>query len=330
MSFLKKVKTFDVYRDIPKELTEQTFTGAIVSVLSIMAMVYLFLAEFWNFLTPELHFQMYVDSHIDTGNSHAMLRININISVPAVPCSVVSVDAQDVMGAHVLDVGGELRKTRLDKVNGRPMLDSRGNPVPSEGQGVDVHAQKGEGCNVNGFMIVKRVPGNFHLSAHAHANLLAVFFQNKHMNLSHIIHNLSFGDHAEEAFDLEEAGINPLKNAKKIVSDSNAQEGKSFEYYVKIVPMRYEKLSGEVLDSYQYVANSNEINGHFAIPALYFRYDMSPIAVKFAKRAKSFSHFLVQICAIVGGVFTVLGLFNSIVHSSLRHLVKKAEMNKLG
>jgi len=63
---------------------------------------------------------------------------------------------------------------------------------------------------------------------------------------------------------------------------------------------------------------------------LYFRYDLSPITVKFSRKSRSFSHFLVQICAIVGGVFTVLGLFNSIVHSSLKHILKKAEMNKLG
>lgn len=107
-------------------------------------------------------------------------------------------------------------------------------------------------------------------------------------------------------------------------------EAKSFEYYVKVVPMVYEKLNGQKLDSFQYVANSNEIDGRYAIPAIYFRYDMSPIVVKFTKRSKSFSHFLVQICAIIGGVFTVLGLLNSIVHTSLKRFLKKAELNKLG
>ena len=38
----------------------------------------------------------------------------------------------------------------------------------------------------------------------------------------------------------------------------------------------------------------------------------------------------VQVCAIVGGVFTVLGLVSSMVHSSLKRILKKAEIGKLG
>ncbi len=42
---------------------------------------------------------------------------------------VVSVDAQDVMGSHVVDVGGQLKKTRLMAGSLRPALDSRGIPL---------------------------------------------------------------------------------------------------------------------------------------------------------------------------------------------------------
>jgi len=329
MSLVNRLKTFDVYRDIPKDLTEQTLTGAIVSILCTLFIIYLFAAELIAFLTPELSYQMYVDSHIDTGNDHAMLQINLNLTLPSAPCAVVSVDVQDVMGGHIVDIGGELKKVRLDRYL-KPRLDHLGRPVPAEGPGVDPAEQKGEGCNINGNMVVKRVPGNFHVSAHAHANLLHLFFNEKPMNLSHIINSLSFGEHSETDIDLEEAGINPLKNAHKIVYEQNLNEPKSYEYYVKVVPMRYIKLNGEILDSFQYVANSNEIIGRYAMPAIYFRYDMSPIAVKFTKKSKSFSHFLVQLCAIIGGVFTVLGLVNSTVNSTLRHMVKKANEGKLG
>jgi len=329
MSILNKIKSFDVYRDIPKDLTEQTISGAIVSIICALFITYLFAAETMSYLTPELSSQFYVDSHIDTGNYHAMLQININISLPSCPCAVISVDAQDVMGGHIVDVGGELRKIRLDRY-GRPLLDSKGVPLPSEGNGVDPSLQKGEGCNIYGYMIVKRVPGNFHVSAHAHANLLTLFFADKPMNLSHVIHNLSFGDRQETEFYFDEAGINPLKNSQKIVYELNANEAKSYEYYVKIVPMTYQKLDGNILDSFQYVANSNDILGRYAIPAIYFRYDMSPISVKFIKKNKALSHFLVQLCAIIGGVFTVLGLFSAIVNSSLRQIMKKAEIGKLG
>jgi len=331
MSFFDRFKALDVYRDIPKDLKmEATATGATVSVACAVAIVYLFVSEFVFFLTPEVSSQMFVDNRDHAsikGLDHALLQINMNISVPAVPCAVISVDAQDVMGSHVVDVGGLLHKTRLNGGTLAYKLDRQGHPLAVEGG--DPLQQKGEGCNIQGTMIVKRVPGNFHISAHAHAHLLNLFFQNDPMNLTHIVHSLSFGEHAEEAFDVSEVAINPLGGASKVILEQKEGEAKSFEYYVKVVPMVYERY-GETLDSFQYVSNSNEILGRYTIPAVYFRYDLSPITVKFTRKSRSFTHFLVQICAIIGGVFTVLGLLNSFVRSSVRVLFRKAEQGKLG
>jgi len=326
MSFLSKLKSFDVYRDIPKDLTEQTLTGATVSVICSIAIAWLFLSEFLSYLAVQRTSEMFVDVTKDSG--HAMIQINMNISVPKLPCAVVSVDAQDVMGSHVVDVGGELHKTRLTP-DGAEKRDPNGKLVPPDT--ADYKEQIGEGCRIHGDMIVKKVPGNFHLSAHAHSNLLSVFFGDKSMNVTHIVHDLSFGDQTHHLAEVEEANTNPLKNSLKIAgadpSDPNA--GVSYEYYIKIVPTIFQRLSGEQYESYQFVANSNEVGGRYRLPAIYFRYDLSPITVKFVETRKAFSHFLVQICAIVGGVFTVLGLVNSILHTTLRKVLK-ANMNKLG
>jgi hypothetical protein len=168
-----------------------------------------------------------------SGNDHATLHIIMNFTLPAVPCagsflpfasrfpfissssltpvfcSVVSVDAQDIMGGHIVDVGGELHKVRVSKETLFPLRDANGNPLPIGldssllslflppfllkalvvlfSSDSDPLAQKGEGCNVNGYLIVKRVPGNFHVSAHAHAHLLNAFFGNDPMNLTSVL-----------------------------------------------------------------------------------------------------------------------------------------------
>jgi len=318
MNFLSKVKNFDIYRDIPKDLTEQTLTGAIVSIICYVCMVFLFLAEFISYLTPEVRHTMYVDNAFDAAG-HGVVQINLNITTPACPCALLSVDLQDVMGGHIVDQGGQLQKRRLRRDSLTPIADSFGRDG-------DPLAQKGEGCNVWGYMTVKRVPGNFHLSAHAHTDLLGQMLGSSNLNMSHIINDLSFGRFHDKDIDLGDWGLSPLKKVAKMDTDPN---GKVFEYYVKIIPMRYERY-GKVYDTYQYTANSNELGGMGRLTAVYFRYDLSPIAVQVTKQSKSFSHFLVQVCAIVGGVFTVLGLVNSVLHSSLKHFLKKAEMGKLG
>lgn len=330
---MSRFKKLDLYRDIPKDLTEPTLVGAIVSVVCTLIMVYLFLSEFMSYLTPMQTSEMFVDSPPLADIHGGELQINMNITMPNVPCAILSVDAQDIMGTHVVDVGGELHKTRLD-AEGNIKLDHTGAPAAPETE--DPTEQQGEGCNVHGNMIVKKVPGNFHVSAHAHANLLPIFFPNSPMNVSHLIHDLSFGVHTDKLSRVERAVTNPLKGTKRyaVVDDPDPETTISYEYYIKIVPTQYAPLSGEVYDSFQFVVNSNEIVGRYRLPAVYFRYDLSPITVKFVDQRKfSFAHFLVQVCAIIGGVFTVMGLLNAVLRSSvnsLKQMMKKAEMGKLG
>jgi hypothetical protein len=330
MGFWSRLKGLDIYRDIPKDLTEQTPVGALVSIVCLIITFYLFASELMMFWRLEVTSELFVDSTQDTGNQHAMIQINMNISIPKLPCAIVSVDAQDVMGAHVVDVGGELHKLRLDG-EGNPKLDAYGRPQPTNYE--SPLEQMGEGCRVYGNMIVKKVPGNFHVSAHAHANYIHLFFPNTPMNVSHTVHDLSFGEETPllTAMSGADAHLNPLRGVGKSAAVIEGDDvGLSYEYFLTIVPTQFLKLNGEFYNSYQFVANSNEITGRYRVPAIYFRYDLSAITVRFTEKRKSFAHFLVQICAIIGGVFTVLGLVNSFLHSTLRTVLKKAEMGKLG
>ena len=57
-------------------------------------------------------------------------------------------------------------------------------------------------------------------------------------------------------------------------------------------------------------------------------YELSPIMVKFTETSKSFAHFLTGVCAIIGGVFTVAGIIDSMVYHSMRSLKKKVDLGK--
>lgn len=57
-------------------------------------------------------------------------------------------------------------------------------------------------------------------------------------------------------------------------------------------------------------------------------YELSPIMVKFTETRKSFAHFLTGVCAIIGGVFTVAGLVDSMIYHSMKSLKKKIELGK--
>jgi hypothetical protein len=50
--------------------------------------------------------------------------------------------------------------------------------------------------------------------------------------------------------------------------------------------------------------------------------------VKFTERRTSFFHFLTNVCAIVGGVFTVAGIIDAFVYHGQRAIRKKIDLGK--
>jgi hypothetical protein len=55
-------------------------------------------------------------------------------------------------------------------------------------------------------------------------------------------------------------------------------------------------------------------------PSVYFKYDISPITVKITRGRGSLGHFLLQLCAIIGGIFTVSGLIASVTARVAKHI----------
>lgn len=62
---------------------------------------------------------------------------------------------------------------------------------------------------------------------------------------------------------------------------------------------------------------------------VFFIYDLSPMLVRLTEYRHSFTHFLTNVCAIVGGVFTVAGMLDGMLYHSGRVLKKKIELGKL-
>jgi len=50
--------------------------------------------------------------------------------------------------------------------------------------------------------------------------------------------------------------------------------------------------------------------------------------VIYREYAKPFSHFLTDVCAIVGGIFTVAGLIDGMIYNAERVMKKKMEIGK--
>ncbi|KAJ8466362.1 hypothetical protein OPV22_028914 [Ensete ventricosum] len=382
MEILNKLKNLDAYPKINEDFYSRTFSGGVITVVSSIIILLLFISETRLFLYSATETKLIVDT-----SRGERLHVNFDITFPSLPCTLLSVDTVDISGEQHYDIRHDITKKRLDHLGnviesrqggiGAPKIDR---PLQKHGGRLDhseaycgtcygaetsddqccnsceevreayrkkgwaltnpdmidqctregffqkIKDEEGEGCNIHGFLDVSKVAGNFHFSPgksfhqsgiHAH-DLLA--FQTESYNISHRINKLSFGKEFPGV-------VNPLDGAQWKQGGSSGM----YQYFIKVVPTIYHDIRGHKINSNQF-----SVTEHFRdesihprpLPGVYFFYDFSPIKVIFTEENQSILHFLTQLCAIIGGVFTVSGIIDAFVYHGARTIKKKRELGK--
>jgi len=193
-----------------------------------------------------------------------------------------------------------------------------------------------EGCNVAGRLMVKRVPGNFHM------NLVSPRYSVNHemVNSSHTVHRLNYGDPLSERMfrrytKLPKLARNELRADKLDGREFHTHSANyTFVHYLKVVSKTFlfpdEQSSsskdgdGEGLHYYSYAAFSNEHKEDDENPpSIMFQYDLSPMTVVTTFSRQPLYHFITNFCAIIGGVFAIIGVFDRLLATVLQGFNKK-------
>lgn len=209
--------------------------------------------------------------------------------------------------------------------------------VPSAGQphryirGVTRMA-KTPGCNLSGFVLVKKVPGTLHFLAKSSGHS----FDFHTMNMSHIVHHYYFGNKPSPRRQAALAKLHPggLTDdwADKLTEESftSSNQKVTHEHFSQVVLTTIEPHTSSTgaFDAYEYVVHSHQYITD-EIPAARFSYELSPIQILVTEKRKAFYHFITTLCAIVGGVYTVAGIVDGLLHQSVQ-LAKKIDLGKQG
>ena len=513
MGFLRKlILQWDLYKKVPEEFYESTYSGVCLSMTGIALMTLLFAFELSSFLTVT-HTTDIIMEHGENALSHeGVISINFDISFHDLPCQYASVDVYDITGTRKHDVSKNIVKTRLDH-KGRDLgkieslaiepeehesvatreqneleallsqdldqnahsdkLDANsfksyltehkdqlvmvdffapwciwcrrlepiwentakkmmgnhkgssnpirlasvdctketklcqdyfvrayptiyfftdGNPKPREAYhgertttalikrahqvkaGAQHHAdvtkqrlheedkKKGEvvsdlggheGCNIKGTsfvfcivhlwtrtysfkthththtgrLMVKRVPGNFHVQLHSPR----YSHDSELVNASHTVNRLNFGDPIGE-HRLRQMTSMPEALLDDISSDHlddktfiSTMKNYTYVHYLKVVSKRYEweNYDEDEVHTYLYSAFSNEHKEDDKYPSVMFQYDLSPMTVLSKYHSQPFYHFITNFCAIIGGVFSIIGIIDRLFQTITSRFNKK-------
>jgi len=161
-------------------------------------------------------------------------------------------------------------------------------------------------CRVKGFFDVPRVPGNFHIEARSNYHDM-----NPQMaNLSHIVHNLQFGETLRPEFESRlpvrhQFLTHPLNEKEFLLPVIHEAP----QHYISIVTALYDFRDGSKINSYQFTSQNRIAKYPIdEIPEAKFSYEFSPVSVLVSQRRTSLYSFITYLFAIVGGTFSIISL----------------------
>lgn len=183
-----------------------------------------------------------------------------------------------------------------------------------------------EGCRVEGFVTAPKVPSVLVVAPHFSSH--SVDFAR--VNVSHVIHHLSFGS----LFTTKELKILPGEVARNMhhleeTEFASKHSNETHEHYLKIVGTSYTYLHHGTLDTYKYTHYAAAFHSSETfLPTVRLNFDLSPVHVSVVEARKPLYRFLTNLCAIIGGTFTVFGLLDGVFEAAHRTIKKKVQLGK--
>jgi len=179
-----------------------------------------------------------------------------------------------------------------------------------------------QACQISGYLMVNRVPGNFHVIADSVNHNL-----NPSMtNLTHTVNHLSFGDPIIiQSRRTQRNLINVPSEHKQFtpldgVTFINQEFHRAFHHYIKVVSTQIDtEKRASPINTYQFIAQSQSV--HYKedeVPEARFSYDISPMGVVVGKEGRKWYDYLTSLFAIIGGTFTTLGLIDATLYKMFK------------
>jgi len=100
------IKRLDVYRKVPKDLTQPTTTGAVISVCCVVFIVLMLCTELLWFVAPDIKSELIVENYGATDR----IPVRINISIPNMKCEFIGIDIQAGANLSICHLENKIKK----------------------------------------------------------------------------------------------------------------------------------------------------------------------------------------------------------------------------
>lgn len=312
--FGSRLKKFDVHVKVVEGVSQQTSIGAVITIICLVLTCLLSYSEL------NLLFRSDRSSHVilDQISTMEAVKLNFDVEFHKIACSDLSF-SQEVVRGTVHQFLDDDHSLRLEDA--------------------------GEGCRVRGSVKTDKVAGNFRFKVKPqHVDQKSLQVQAPHpshypnLDMSHEVKNIYFeskNDVVTRVLGLLASPPTPLKSQ---VTSLGGETG-LYHYGLQIVPSmkkRNGKLQASDLNSYSVTERRvklADLNRGLSLGGttvqnfvgVIFTYEFYPVAVVTEINRQGILQFLVSLCAIIGGLVTVMSLVDKCLHRSMKAIIGKED-----
>lgn len=264
---------------------------------------------------------------VDPGVTQETVRLDFDLEFNTVPCADMSFSQEVIRGTvHSHTDNGNITFT----------------PIES-------------GCQIHGYIITDKVGGNFRFKVNSASDslmndlLLQQFGQFQRgvrptdPDLSHSISRLSFHQVEDDNIDSPHFDHPVFKLATKTALSGSATSVEKgiglYHYNLNIVPTQKKKKNRVVLSRLDKMSvteravKMEDLTRGISLSGTLVRdfvgiivtYDFYPVVIQIEEKKESLADFITSLCAIVGGVLTIVSLVNRCLYSSAKALIGKKD-----
>lgn len=352
MEIIRSFDFFPKINDDFAQKTKAGGAISILSFFSMGALFFFLLDNFLNppithhFFVPSPQLPFKHNRTIDPDNLPKM-SINFDIFLHRLPCSYLQVNVIDIIKESDESANGKVKMERYDKDHNRinqkhfPKYEStapegycgscfgmkegccntcrdvrkafkaKNKPLPpmasipqctKDSYFDELKKMKDESCRIFGSLQVHQYPGTFHIAPGDEEESVEIYQKLQlnvtEFNISHTILHFNIGKanpYTSHIFD-NFTNIQDKVGREKVT------------YFLRLVPVG--------LDSDSYSIGVSQYNNYrksssSKFPGIFFNYDISPISV-YSEPKRSLLNFLVELSAILGGVFSIATVIDSL------------------
>ncbi len=323
-----RLNRYDAFTKPIEGLVSQNSFGGFFTILGAIVTVILFSNELYQFIKVDTNEHLLISP--SNGNTQAPLPIRLHVTFPHLTCNEIHLDLANTK-ADDIDEGTKAASKRRTASRGwkskknskvpvskrrpnrseRKTLKSKGFYYEESDRG-NPDSSPDVGCTIDGVINAGRVGGSFRVvlteNVWSTIALMGLSGSAQQTNVSHYIHDISFGTHFPRS-------VNPLADLSNGIKDGIGLA----QFFLKVVPTKYKRPARTTMETFQISMTENFVKMTTLLlsgttmqqPGVTFSYDFSPMEVVHVEEREGIFSFLGSLVAVTGGIFVTVRLISS-------------------